>query len=94
MLTAYLQYLLKNKLAAHIKILTPSRKAERGCQLSVKLKVSFKKATEVGQNLRHAGVVADWRQTDILRLAPSPLYNRFHEVFQAVRALERVLQSK
>ena len=94
MLTAYLQYLLENKLAAHIKILTPNRKAERGCQLSVKLKVSSKKATEIGQNLRHAGVVADWRQTDILRLAPSPLYNRFHEVFQTVRALERVLHSK
>lgn len=94
MLTAYLQYLLENKLAAHIKILTPNRKAERGCQLSVKLKVSSKKATEVGQNLRHAGVVADWRQPDILRLAPSPLYNRFYEVFQTVRALERVLQSK
>jgi kynureninase len=43
------------------------------------------------QALRAAGVVADWRRPDVLRLTPVPLYYTFAEVFRAVRAIERAL---
>ena len=39
--------------------------------------------------LRAAGIVADWRKQDVLRLAPVPLYNRYRDVYDAVRALKR-----
>ena len=45
----------------------------------------------IQQGLRRSGVIADWRPPDIVRLAPVPLYNRYRDVFEAVRALERAL---
>jgi kynureninase len=43
--------------------------------------------------LRAAGIVADWRKENVLRLAPVPLYNRFRDVFAAVQALRRTLDA-
>ena len=43
--------------------------------------------------LRAAGVVADWREPNVLRLAPVPLYNRFRDVYDAVQALQRTLDA-
>ena len=43
--------------------------------------------------LRAAGIVADWRRPNVLRLAPVPLYNRFRDVYSAVQALRRTLDA-
>ena len=43
--------------------------------------------------LRAAGVVADWRRPNVLRLAPVPLYNRYRDVYAAVQALKRTLDA-
>lgn len=90
-LTGYLRYLLETNLADRVTVLTPSRQRERGCQLSVKLALGADRAGQVARALRRAGIVADWRPPDVLRLAPAPLYNRFREVFDAVTSLERAL---
>lgn len=90
-LTAYLEYLLREELGAKATILTPNEPDARGCQLSIKLAVGHDAGRAVADGLRDAGVVADWRDPGILRLAPVPLYNRFRDAFDAVRALKQTL---
>jgi kynureninase len=80
-LTGYLEFLLneidpKNEL---YRLLTPRNARERGCQLSLYMTRDGKK---VFQRLSKAGIVADWREPDVIRLAPVPLYNTFEEVYR------------
>jgi kynureninase len=81
LLTGYLEFLLKeiDPFENYLKIITPARPEERGCQLSVFIKKNGKK---VFTALTHNGVSADWRDPDVIRLAPVPLYNTFEEVFR------------
>lgn len=93
-LTAYLEFLLRRELGDRVEILTPSEPAARGCQLSVRIRPQHGDAANdgnVGASLRDAGVIADWRERDVLRLAPVPLYNRFRDVLDAVQALRKAL---
>jgi len=80
-LTNYLEYLLKQipEYEKHFVILTPSKKEERGCQVSVYMKQNGKR---VFDRLTKASVIADWREPGVIRVAPVPLYNTFEEVFK------------
>ncbi len=82
LLTAYLQYLLD--LQGRFDILTPRVAEQRGCQLS--LRVGEQPQKLLGA-LHEAGVVCDFRAPDVLRVAPVPLYNTFHEVWTFARIL-------
>lgn len=64
------------------EIITPSDPAERGAQLSVRLRPGFLES--VMRLLAHAGVVVDERKPDVVRIAPAPLYNTFTEVWDFV----------
>jgi kynureninase len=77
-LTGYLEYLLANN-AAELDVITPTDPRERGCQLSIALKSNGKQRYE---ELRKSGVVADWREPNVIRVAPVPLYNSFEDVFK------------
>ena len=90
-LTAYLEYLLETRLDERIEIIGPRRAADRGCQLSLKLRDRAAAAASIPKRMRSGGVIVDWRAPDILRLAPVPLYNSYRDVYEAVRALERAL---
>ena len=90
-LTAYLEYLLESRLDDRVEVLTPRRAADRGCQLSLRLRDPAADTASVPKRLRNAGVIVDWRRSNILRLAPVPLYNSYRDVYEAVRALERAL---
>jgi kynureninase len=81
LLTGYLEFLLWSidPLQEHYQIITPSEKEQRGCQLSIFLKSKGKKVFE---KITKAGVVADWREPNVIRVAPVPLYNTFEEVFR------------
>ena len=61
------------------KIITPTDKIQRGAQLSIQTKKDGKK---LFQKITKAGVIADWREPDVIRVAPVPLYNTFEEVWQ------------
>jgi kynureninase len=89
-LTGYLEASLQHELGECISLLTPQDPRSRGCQLSVLVNDGKTDSSDVKRRLRAAGVVADWRG-DVLRMAPVPLYNRFRDVFAAVRALRRAL---
>ena len=92
-LTGYLEYLLNEADPDHqfFQLLTPTDKRQRGCQLSLFMKKNGKK---IFDRIVNAGVVADWREPDVIRLAPVPLYNTFEEVFRFghifTEALEKV----
>jgi kynureninase len=87
-LTGYLEHLLKEKLAAHIDILTTADPSQRGCQLSLRLHKGRDAARQVFERLEEAGVTSDWREPDVIRVAPVPLYNSYMDVFRFVEILE------
>jgi len=90
-LTGWLERTLRAELGAHLDIITPSDPAQRGCQLSLRLIGGAERAREAFRRLSAAGVIADWREPDIIRVAPVPLYNSFADCHAAVQALGAAL---
>jgi kynureninase len=91
-LTAFLQQLVEIRLPGLVDIITPSAASERGCQLSLRIARSPAAAKRCHDYLSEAGVVSDWREPDVVRLAPIPLYNSFSDVFAAVDALSQAVR--
>jgi len=87
-LTGYLERLLIERCGDKVAILTPPEPAERGCQLSIRLQ----DGKRIHERLIASGITCDWREPDVIRLAPVPLYNRFAEVFDFVDRLQRMLE--
>jgi kynureninase len=83
-LTGWLEELLKARLSDDIEILTPASPERRGCQLSLRLRAG----RDVFERLTAAGVIVDWREPDVIRAAPVPLYNSFEDVCRFVAQLE------
>ena len=83
-LTGYLEFLLREWLPRDCRLITPSNPGERGCQLSIQVlsepKARFKA-------LESQGVICDFREPDVIRVAPVPLYNGFAEVWGFARGL-------
>jgi kynureninase len=92
-LTGYLQRLIETLLPGLVDIITPSAASERGCQLSVRIARSPAAAKRCHDLFTSAGVVADWREPDVLRLAPVPLYNSYSDVFAAAMALSQAVRA-
>jgi kynureninase len=91
-LTGFLQKLVTGLLPGRVELVTPDAADARGCQVSLALAVSAHEARRCRERLTAAGVIGDWREPDILRLAPTPLYNSYTDVFAAVDALGRALR--
>jgi kynureninase len=72
-------------LGARVEVLTPREPARRGCQLSLRLTSGDGRA--VFGRLQEAGVICDWREPAVIRVAPVPLYNRFEDVYRFVQTL-------
>ncbi len=81
-LTGYLERLLRER---GVEILTPADPEERGAQLSLR----FANAPAVLEDLNRRGVIADFRAPDIIRVAPTPLYSSFDELWQVAGILAR-----
>lgn len=87
-LTAYLQFLLDEALASQVSVVTPRQAEQRGCQLSLRLHGGAAHAKAVFEELMRRDVTCDWREPDIIRVAPVPLYNTFEDVWEFVRVLK------
>ncbi len=86
-LTGFLEFLVSERLSPQIEIVTPRDPSERGCQLSLRLRSGVRSGKRVFAALEKRDVVCDWREPDIIRVAPVPLYNTFAEVWEFVDAL-------
>ncbi len=87
-LTGYLEFLLGEIRDERIAIITPSDESERGCQLSIRVKNADKNLFKA---ISDRGVIADWREPDVIRVAPVPLYNSFSDVYKFVEILKSCL---
>jgi kynureninase len=90
MLTGYLEYLIDQKLSGRVQIITPRNVQQRGSQLS--LVVSGNAKGTFGA-LTERGVLCDWREPDVIRVAPVPLYNSYMDVYRFVDILDAVTQN-
>ena len=87
-LTGFLEFLISGINTDKIDIITPSDPSQRGCQLSVRVIGSDKGLFHA---LRDRGVITDWREPDVIRVSPTPLYNSFEEVYRFVDLLKQCL---
>jgi kynureninase len=78
-LTGYLEFLLERAGSNRFTIITPHDPGARGCQLSI---LAHQNPKELHQELETAGVKADFREPNVIRAAPAPLYNSFHDVWR------------
>lgn len=86
LLTGYLEFLLNEIQSDSFQIITTNKKEERGCQLSIYMHKNGKK---VFDKITKAGIFADWREPNVIRVAPVPLYNTFEEVFRFVETFKK-----
>jgi kynureninase len=85
-LTGYFEYLIDRLPAGRVEVVTPRDPERRGCQLSLRVPGG---ARELLKALANDGAVADFREPDIIRTAPAPLYNTFHDVWSLAQLLAR-----
>ncbi|MCX6188575.1 MAG: kynureninase [Bacteroidetes bacterium] len=86
-LTGYLEFLLQegnNK--NDFEIITPNNKVDRGCQLSLLFKDNGK---QIFEKLLRYNILADWREPNVLRMSPVPLYNTFEEMWLTAQAMSQ-----
>ena len=86
-LTAFLEALIRARLQGAIEIVTPAEPERRGCQLSLRVIGGRARGRALFEHLIARGVIGDWREPDVIRVAPTPLYNRFLDAWKLVEAI-------
>jgi kynureninase len=92
-LDAFARRLIAARCGSRIEILTPSASAARGCQLSLRVIGGREHGRRIFEHLTAHNVIGDWRDPDVIRLAPMPLYTQFAEVEVAVTRLAEALNA-
>ena len=88
-LTGYLEWLVNSQPADVLEVVTPADPARRGAQLSIRVLGGRERGRALFDHLMAHGVIGDWREPDVIRISPAPLYNRFADCLafaHAVRA--------
>lgn len=83
-MTGYLAQLISAQLGEMLEIITPLDEDRRGCQLSLRVRAGHEKGRALFEHLERRGVITDWREPDVIRAAPVPLYNRFEDCWGLV----------
>ncbi|HVC16977.1 MAG TPA: kynureninase, partial [Rhodanobacter sp.] len=92
-LTGYLEWLVHSQLAAVLEVVTPADPARRGAQLSLRVAGGRERGRALFEYLMQQGIIGDWREPDVIRISPVPLYNRFADCLafaHAVQAWQRI----
>ncbi|MBV6870225.1 kynureninase [Xanthomonas euvesicatoria] len=87
-LTGHLEQLIHARVPQALQIVTPAEPARRGCQLSLRVAGGRARGRALFEHLHAAGVLGDWREPDVIRIAPVPLYNRFSDLHTFVEQVE------
>lgn len=90
-LTGYLAWLIEQRFAGRVESITPA--ASRGCQLSLVVRDGTVDPRAVFDGLCDRNVTGDWREPDVIRVAPAPFYNGFADAFEFAERLEDVLHT-
>jgi kynureninase len=94
-LTAYLFYILDQINASStercIEIITPRNPAEHGCQVSM---LMLRHGKKIFEELKKQSVIADWREPNVIRIAPVPLYNSYEDVYRFGEIISSVLNNE
>ena len=89
-LTAYQEFVIQDinnrNSSFNLEIITPSNPEDRGCQLSI---VAHGQGKTLFEKLSSEGIVTDWREPNVIRIAPVPLYNSYEDVYLFGEILER-----
>jgi kynureninase len=88
-LTGYLATLIDTRLADTLQLVTPKEPPRRGAQLSLRVAGGRTQGRALFEYLSHNGVLGDWREPDVIRISPAPLYNTHADVLRFVRTVER-----
>ena len=88
MLTAYMEFLLREQKSTAFSVITPSDPERRGAQLSIRVKAGRGLCDQLGGE----GVIGDWREPDIYRVAAVPLYNTYKDVHEFVQRFSAALR--
>ena len=83
-LTGYLEAQVRARLDDVLEIATPAEPARRGCQLSLRVRGGRDQGRALFEHLVARGVVGDWREPDVIRISPVPLYNRYADIARFV----------
>lgn len=87
-LTGFLRFLLETEFKGDIDIITPYEPRRHGAQLSLNIDLHGMKAKDVQKKLEAQGVACDFREPNVMRVAPTPLYNRFEDCYRFVQMLK------
>lgn len=87
----YLDHLLDHVLGPRVTAITPKPLAERGCQVALRVTAAGHEGREVHRALEQRGVACDWREPDVIRIAPVPLYNSYVDIHRFVTVLDEIL---
>jgi len=87
-LTGYLESLIRERLGATLQIVTPADTTQRGAQLSLRVAGGRAQGRALFEHLESVGVIGDWREPDVIRISPAPLYNTHADILRFVRAVE------
>ena len=87
-LTGYLEALIREQLSDVLQIVTPREPARRGCQLSLRVVGGRERGRALFEHLAARGVLGDWREPDVIRISPAPLYNTHADVLRFARSVQ------
>lgn len=87
-ITGFLEALIRARVPETLEIVTPSDPARRGSQLSLRVAGGRERGRELFEYLSSVGTIGDWREPDVIRISPAPLYNKFMDVYRFVEEVE------
>ena len=87
-LTGMLDALVQSRLPHVLERITPADSERRGCQLSLRVIGGRERGRALFEHLRAVGVLGDWREPDVIRISPTPLYNRYQDLHHFVDAVD------
>jgi kynureninase len=87
-ITGFLEALIQARVPETLEIVTPSDPTRRGSQLSLRVTGGRERGRELFEYLASVGTIGDWREPDVIRISPAPLYNKFMDVYRFVEEVE------